>query len=60
MHWLLPKDKFKEGWSENEMLNMTRTHLDLVQGGDIRFIVSVLALLNYDLIVQEKQKPSRE
>ena len=58
MHWLLPKDKFKEGWSENEMLNMTRTHLDLVQGGDIRFIVSVLALLNYDLIVQEKQKPA--
>ena len=40
------------------MVNMTRTHLDLVQGGDIRFIVSVLALLNYDLIVQEKQKPA--
>ena len=58
MHWLISKDKFKEGWAESEMAKMTKTHLDLIQGGDVRFIVSVLALLNYDLIVQEKQKPA--
>jgi hypothetical protein len=58
MHWLIPKDKFKQGWAEDEMARITKYHLDLIQGGDLRFLISVLSLLNYDLIIQEKQQPA--
>ena len=58
MHWLIPKQKFKQGWSNDEMAEMSKTHLQLIQGGDVRFIVSVLSILNYDLIVKETQKPA--
>ena len=40
------------------MEEISKTHLQLIQGGDIRFIISVLSILNYDLIVKETQKPA--
>jgi hypothetical protein len=40
------------------MARITKYHLDLIQGGDLRFLISVLSLLNYDLIIQEKQQPA--
>ena len=58
IHWLIPKQKFKQGWDNDEMAELTKTHLSLIQGGDVRFIVSVLSILNYDLIVKETQKPA--
>ena len=58
MHWLIPKQKFLQGWSNEEMEEISKTHLQLIQGGDIRFIISVLSILNYDLIVKETQKPA--
>ena len=41
------------------MSEIASTHLALIQGGDMRFIVSVLSLLNYDLIVQQKKEPAK-
>ena len=58
MHWLIPKEKFKQGWDNDEMAELSKTHLQLIQGGDVRFIISVLSILNYDLIVKETQKPA--
>ena len=58
MHWLISKEKFKQGWNNDEMAEMAKTHLQLIQGGDVRFIISVLSILNYDLIVKETQKPA--
>ena len=49
----------KDGYMEEAMGEIASTHLALIQGGDMRFIVSVLSLLNYDLIVQQKKEPAK-
>ena len=59
MHWMIPKEQFKQGWSVDQMTKISETHLQLFSGGDIRFIVSVLSILNYDLIVKQVQKPAK-
>jgi len=59
MEWIAAKDEVKNGYVQQTMSDIARTHLALLQGGDMRFIVSVLSLLNYDLIVQQKQQPAK-
>jgi hypothetical protein len=59
MHWMIPKEQFKQGWSVDSMTKISEQHLQLISGGDIRFIVSVLSILNYDLIVKQVQKPAK-
>ena len=59
MDWIAGKDEVKNGYVQQTMSDIARTHLALLQGGDMRFIVSVLSLLNYDLIVQQKQQPAK-
>jgi glycosyltransferase involved in cell wall biosynthesis len=58
MHWVIPKHQFLAGWGTEEMAKMTSTHLQLICGGDIRFLISVFSILNYDLIVKETHKPA--
>jgi len=58
MHWVIPKHQFLAGWGTEEMARMTSTHLQLICGGDIRFLISVFSILNYDLIVKETHKPA--
>ena len=59
MDWIAGKDEVKNGYVQQTMSDIAKTHLALLQGGDMRFIVSVLSLLNYDLIVQQKQQPAK-
>lgn len=59
MDWIAGKDEVKNGFVQQKMSEIAKTHLALLQGGDMRFIVSVLSLLNYDLIVQQKQQPAK-
>ena len=59
MDWICGKDEVKGGYVGSTMQEIARTHLALLQGGDMRFIISVLSLLNYDLIVQQKQQPAK-
>ena len=59
MDWIVGKDEVKDGYLYETMQKISETHLALLQGGDMRFIVSVLSLLNYDLIVQQKQQPAK-
>ena len=59
LDWIAGKDEVKNGYVQQTMSDIARIHLALLQGGDMRFIVSVLSLLNYDLIVQQKQQPAK-
>jgi hypothetical protein len=59
MDWISSKEQIKDGYMEEAMSEIASTHLALIQGGDMRFIVSVLSLLNYDLIVQQKKEPAK-
>ena len=59
MDWIAGKDEVKGGYVEETFQKIMETHLALLQGGDMRFIISVLSLLNYDLIVQQKQQPAK-
>lgn len=56
MHWMVPQEKFKLGWTANEMTELTQTCMRIYTG-DVRFLVSTLAILNYEHIITEKKKP---
>ena len=56
MHWLISEDKFKQGWSSDEMAELTKLSMDCF-AMDVNILISTLAILNYEHIITEKKTP---
>ena len=59
MHWYVPEQKFKEGYTSEEMDKLGAMSAQVLHG-DARFLVTALAMLNYDYIITEKKTPSTQ
>ncbi len=71
MHWLIPEGKFREGWTEQEMDVLMENVLphkdnfkvnsgDYGAQGDVRFLIALLGMLNYDQIIHlTPEKPKK-
>ena len=59
MGWLIPKKIYQRGYTQQQMQEMTKSYLDLVQGGDMRFIISLLSILNYEKVIYQKEEPAK-
>ena len=63
MHWLVDEGKFRQGWTEQEMAGLMENFLpaekDIIETegaygrqGDVRFLIALLGMLNYDQVIQ--------
>jgi hypothetical protein len=59
IHWMVPQQKFAEGWTPKEMSELKAMSLTS-QAGDGRFLIALLGLLNYDLVVHETTTPPKK
>ena len=59
MHWIIPQQKFAQGWTQKEMAELKARSLHS-QAGDGRFLIALLGLLNYDLVVHETTTPPKK
>lgn len=56
---LVTRDEvWKRGFAPSEMLALTNKHLDAMIG-DLRFLITALAFLNYDHVIYEDSKPEK-
>ena len=71
MHWLLPEEKFRQGWTEQEMAGLLENVLPSAEKvadgeagygsqGDVRFLIALLGMLNYDQVIHlTPEKPHK-
>ena len=59
MAMLVHKDRWEMGWDIREMAHMESTCLRRMTG-DLRFLIPLLSILNYDLVVFENKVPKKK
>jgi len=69
MHWLIDEEKFRQGWTEQEMARLMENVLpdkdnynkgDYGSQGDVRFLIALLGMLNYDQVIHlTPEKPQK-
>ena len=69
MHWLINEEKFRQGWTEQEMARLMENVLpdkdnynkgDYGSQGDVRFLIALLGMLNYDQVIHlTPEKPQK-
>jgi len=64
MHWSIPAQKFKAGWTEKEMTELIRRNFYSEYGnygmGDVRFLIALLSTLNYDQVIHLSTTPPKK
>lgn len=70
MHWLVDEEKFRQGWTEQEMAGLMENFLPSGKNftpnngygaqGDVRFLIALLGMLNYDQVIHlTPEKPHK-
>jgi len=57
VHWMVPKESFLKGYTQDEMKHMTESSLDVLVG-DARFLIALFGLLNAEITREEVIEPN--